>query len=43
MLCPAYNDAEGVTAKFNLNLLSRINRDLGADFDLSGLRASCLL
>jgi len=31
----AYNDAEGVTAKFNLNLLTRINRELGADFDLS--------
>jgi dimethylhistidine N-methyltransferase len=35
VLCPAYNDAEGVTAKFNLNLLARINRELGADFDLS--------
>ena len=34
-LCPAYNDAEGVTAKFNLNVLARINRELGADFDLS--------
>jgi dimethylhistidine N-methyltransferase len=33
ILCPAYNDAEGVTAKFNLNLLARINRELGADFD----------
>jgi L-histidine Nalpha-methyltransferase len=31
----AYNDAEGVTAKFNLNLLTRINRELGADFDLA--------
>lgn len=30
----AYNDAEGVTAEFNLNLLERINRELGADFDL---------
>jgi len=30
----AYNDAEGVTAKFNLNLLARINRELGANFDL---------
>ena len=29
----AYNDAEGVTAEFNLNLLRRINRELGADFD----------
>ena len=34
ILCPAYNDAEGVTSKFNLNLLARINRELGADFDL---------
>jgi L-histidine Nalpha-methyltransferase len=31
----AYNDAEGVTAKFNLNLLTRINRELGGDFDLA--------
>jgi dimethylhistidine N-methyltransferase len=31
----AYNDAAGVTAKFNLNLLERINRELGADFDLA--------
>jgi dimethylhistidine N-methyltransferase len=30
----AYNDAAGLTAKFNLNLLARINRELGADFDL---------
>jgi dimethylhistidine N-methyltransferase len=30
----AYNDAAGVTAAFNLNLLARINRELGADFDL---------
>lgn len=29
----AYNDSAGVTAKFNLNLLSRINRELGADFN----------
>jgi dimethylhistidine N-methyltransferase len=35
ILCPAYNDAEGVTAKFNLNLLARINRELGGEFDLS--------
>lgn len=32
----AYNDSEGVTAAFNLNLLRRINRELGADFDLDG-------
>lgn len=30
----AYNDPEGVTAKFNLNLLTRINRECGADFDV---------
>lgn len=29
----AYNDREGVTAQFNLNLLHRLNRELGADFD----------
>jgi dimethylhistidine N-methyltransferase len=31
----AYADALGVTAAFNLNLLARINRELGADFDLA--------
>ena len=30
----AYDDAQGVTAAFNLNLLRRINRELGANFDL---------
>src|SRR5271156_5585337 len=35
ILYRAYNDAEGVTAKFNLNLLARINRELGANFDLA--------
>lgn len=30
----AYNDREGVTAEFNLNLLARINRELDADFNL---------
>jgi dimethylhistidine N-methyltransferase len=34
----AYNDARGVTAGFNLNLLARINRELGAEFDLSAFR-----
>ncbi len=33
-LLPAYDDALGVTAAFNLNLLGRINRELGGDFDL---------
>lgn len=31
----AYDDSAGVTAEFNLNLLRRINRELGADFDLN--------
>jgi dimethylhistidine N-methyltransferase len=31
----AYDDPKGITAAFNLNLLRRINRELGADFDLS--------
>ena len=32
-LVEAYDDEKGVTARFNLNLLARINRELGADFD----------
>ncbi len=38
MLIKAYNDSEGVTAEFNLNLLRRINRELGGNFDLSKFR-----
>jgi dimethylhistidine N-methyltransferase len=34
----AYNDRRGVTAAFNLNILERINRELGADFQLSAFR-----
>ncbi|MBT9567257.1 MAG: L-histidine N(alpha)-methyltransferase [Thiobacillus sp.] len=34
----AYNDAAGITAAFNLNLLTRINRELGADFDTARFR-----
>lgn len=34
ILEPAYDDAKGVSADFALNLLTRINRELGADFDL---------
>ena len=34
----AYNDTKGVTAQFNLNLLTRANRELGADFDLGRWR-----
>ena len=37
-LLPAYNDAAGVTAAFNLNLLARINRELEGSFDLDGFR-----
>ncbi|QKD81581.1 L-histidine N(alpha)-methyltransferase [Thermoleptolyngbya sichuanensis A183] len=35
ILEPAYDDAQGISAAFALNLLTRINRELGADFDLS--------
>jgi dimethylhistidine N-methyltransferase len=38
VLEPAYEDARGVTARFNLNLLARINRELGGRFDLSLFR-----
>src|SRR6266550_6070584 len=38
VLYEAYNDAAGVTARFNLNVLERINRELGGNFDLSGFR-----
>jgi L-histidine Nalpha-methyltransferase len=37
-LLPAYNDAAGVTAAFNLNMLRRLNREAGADFDMDGFR-----
>ncbi|HEY3380429.1 MAG TPA: L-histidine N(alpha)-methyltransferase [Vicinamibacterales bacterium] len=37
-LLAAYDDPIGVTAAFNLNLLARINRELGADFDLRRFR-----
>jgi L-histidine N-alpha-methyltransferase len=33
-LLSAYNDKEGVTAEFNRNILTRLNRELGADFDV---------
>ena len=38
MLEAAYDDAQGVTAAFNLNLLTRINRELGGDFDRDAFR-----
>ncbi|MFQ5675284.1 MAG: L-histidine N(alpha)-methyltransferase [bacterium] len=43
ILEPAYDDARGVTAKFNLNLLVRINRELDADFDLDLFRHKAFL
>jgi len=38
VLVPAYDDALGVTAAFNLNLLARINRELDGNFDLKRFR-----
>ena len=38
VLCAAYNDSRGVTAQFNLNILQRINRELGAGFDLNNFK-----
>jgi len=38
----AYDDPLGVTRAFNLNLLARINRELGGDFDLGGFRHRAL-
>lgn len=35
VVLPAYNDAQGVTSEFNMNLLSRMNKELDADFNLS--------
>ena len=37
-LIAAYDDAQGVTAAFNRNLLERLNREAGTDFDLSTFR-----
>jgi dimethylhistidine N-methyltransferase len=38
VLNAAYDDAAGVTAQFNLNVLRRMNRELGGDFDLASFR-----
>jgi len=38
LLRAAYNDAQGVTAQFNLNMLARINRELGANIDIAAFR-----
>ena len=37
-LLAAYDDSAGITAKFNLNILRRLNRELGANFDLARFR-----
>jgi dimethylhistidine N-methyltransferase len=42
VLIPAYDDARGITAAFNLNLLARLNRELAADFDLTRFRHRAL-
>jgi dimethylhistidine N-methyltransferase len=41
-LLAAYNDAAGVTAKFNRNMLVRLNRELGGDFDPEGFEHRAL-
>jgi L-histidine Nalpha-methyltransferase len=41
VLLRAYNDASGVTAAFNLNLLHRMNRELGANFQIEAFRHFC--
>lgn len=38
ILVPAYDDAQGVTAQFNKNILVRLNRELGANFDVDSFR-----
>lgn len=38
ILYKAYNDAQGLTAAFNLNLLSRLNREFGANFNLDNFK-----
>jgi uncharacterized SAM-dependent methyltransferase len=38
VLLPAYDDAQGVTAAFNKNILVRLNRELEADFQLDAFR-----
>jgi L-histidine Nalpha-methyltransferase len=41
-LVAAYDDSDGVTAEFNLNMLHRLNGELGADFDLASFRHRAL-
>ena len=42
VLIPAYNDAAGVTAAFNRNMLVRLNREFGADFDPDAFNHSAI-
>jgi len=42
ILVPAYNDDQNITAAFNLNVLTRINDELGGDFDLDLFRHEAL-
>jgi dimethylhistidine N-methyltransferase len=42
LLRSAYNDEAGITSAFNLNLLSRLNRELGAEFDVSAFRHAAI-
>ncbi len=42
VILAAYNDSAGVTARFNLNLLARINRELGGHFHLDGFRHTAI-
>lgn len=42
LLVPAYDDAAGVTAAFNLNILARLNREADADFDLDAFTHSAV-
>lgn len=42
ILLRAYNDSKGVTAEFNLNILNRLNREFGADFNLRAFRHKAL-
>ena len=42
MIESAYNDSAGVTAEFNLNVLRRLNREYGSDFDLDGFRHTAI-
>ena len=41
-LLDAYNDAQGITAQFNLNILARINREIGPAFDVSAFEHAAI-